>query len=321
MPATFETTVRPCRSTIGPRGASTRTRRSWLFWAAFRYSSPESTCSDQRRRKRTANTISATAPRTPTRSARAGVSRCGSRTRGSGGRNRSDGERRSRYAPSDNDLDLRSELAHVAFVDGCPDEQVDGEREHEVRKQRGDEHGHERKARHHVVSQHVVEEEGERAREHRDHADRDRGRELPAARGRLRPAAGPEPGERQDEGSDPERLQRQQIDDEPAREAEDCPRHRSSQQAQSDDRDEKQIRRAAADGEGRHNDHLQHGGHEDDRRRAYAFARAHCGRSGGRSTITASSAPKSTYGSTCTCWKTSVSVRPKLVTLPIGIPR
>ena len=36
--------------------------------------------------------------------------------------------------------------------------------------------------------------------------------------------------------------------------------------------------------------------------------------------MTASSAPKSTYGSTCTCWNRSVSVWPTLVTLPIGIP-
>ena len=44
------------------------------------------------------------------------------------------------------------------------------------------------------------------------------------------------------------------------------------------------------------------------------------GRSVGTRTMTASSAPKSTYGSTCTCWKRSVSVWPTLVTLPIGIP-
>src|SRR5919106_1383620 len=208
MPATFETTVRPCRSTIGPRGASTRTRRSWLFWAAFRYSSPERTWSDQRRRKRTANTMSATAPRTPTRSARPGVSRYGSRTRGSGGRNRSDGDRRSRYAPSDNDLDLRRELPNDALVHDRADEQVDGEREHEVREQRRDENRHEREARDDVVAEHVMEQQGECAREYREHADRDHRRQLPAATARLHPATGPEPRERQDEGGDPERLRR-----------------------------------------------------------------------------------------------------------------
>ena len=83
-----------------------RTSRSWLFWAALRYSSPESTWSDQSRRKRSAKRISATAPRMPTRSASGGVSRYGSRTLGSGGRKRSDSERRSWYAPSDKDLDL-----------------------------------------------------------------------------------------------------------------------------------------------------------------------------------------------------------------------
>ena len=62
VPATFETTTRPRRSRIGPRGASTRISRSWLLCAAFRYSSPESTWRDQSRKKRTMKTASARAP-------------------------------------------------------------------------------------------------------------------------------------------------------------------------------------------------------------------------------------------------------------------
>ena len=91
--------IRPRRSRIGPRGASTRMRRSWFDCAAFRYSSPDSTWSDQRRKNRTTKTRSANAPRIATRSASCGVSRCGSRTRGSGGRNRPDGARCSWYGP------------------------------------------------------------------------------------------------------------------------------------------------------------------------------------------------------------------------------
>ena len=86
------------------RGSS----RSWLFWAAFRYSSPESTCSDQSRRKRTRRRRARARRGSPTRSASCGVSRYGSRTAG-----RAAGSaRRARaarwYGPLvvDNDLDL-----------------------------------------------------------------------------------------------------------------------------------------------------------------------------------------------------------------------
>ena len=72
---TFATIVRPSRSRITPRGASMRTVRTWLSSAVRRYRSPESTCSDQRRKKSSPNMPSAIAPSTPTRSASCGVRR------------------------------------------------------------------------------------------------------------------------------------------------------------------------------------------------------------------------------------------------------
>ena len=94
------------------------------------------------------------------------------------------------------------------------------------------------------------------------------------------------------------------------------PRRRPS----DDDGDEQEVGRAARDRDRGDDDDLQHGRNEEDTDRAQAFGGGHRGRSDGRSTMTASSAPKSTYGSTWTCWKRSVSVWPTLVTSPIGIP-
>ena len=75
-------------STMFPRGASTWIVRTKFVFASSRYLVPESTCSAQSRRKSTAKTASATKPRIATRSASWGVSRYGSSTRGSAGRNR-----------------------------------------------------------------------------------------------------------------------------------------------------------------------------------------------------------------------------------------
>ena len=109
MPGTLSTITRPLRSRIVPRGASIRIVRSWLPCAAARYVSPERTCSDQSRKNSTANTASASTPRTPTRSARPGVSRYGASTPGSGGRNRDEGALRSPYGASDNAHLMRRE--------------------------------------------------------------------------------------------------------------------------------------------------------------------------------------------------------------------
>ena len=70
-----------------------------------------------------------------------------------------------------------------------------------------------------------------------------------------------------------------------------------------------------------HDDRLQHRRDEHDGGGADAIAPPVTSDApSGTSTMTASSEPKSTYGSTCTCWKRSVSVWPTLVTSPIGIP-
>ena len=95
VPAMLSTIGFPLRSRIVPRGASIRIVRSWFPCAAARYVSPERTWSDQSRKNSTAKIASATTPRTPTRSARPGVSRYGASTLGSGGRKRVDAFRRS----------------------------------------------------------------------------------------------------------------------------------------------------------------------------------------------------------------------------------
>src|SRR3954471_6738553 len=85
--ARFVTTVRPFRSSTGPRGASRGIERNWLFRAACRYCGPESTWSDQRRKNRIPKTAIATPPRIAILIASCGVSRNGSATPGVGGRN------------------------------------------------------------------------------------------------------------------------------------------------------------------------------------------------------------------------------------------
>src|SRR4051794_33175931 len=81
-----------------PRGASTGIVRTRFVFASARYLLPESTWRAQTRRKSTANAARATEPSTATRSAICGVSRYGSSTRGSAGRNRRE-RRRSGKQP------------------------------------------------------------------------------------------------------------------------------------------------------------------------------------------------------------------------------
>src|SRR5437870_428847 len=69
-----------------PRGASTRTVRSWLFSATRRYWCPARISSAHSRRKSAPKTTTAIVPRIATRSASCGVRRYGSAVRGSGGR-------------------------------------------------------------------------------------------------------------------------------------------------------------------------------------------------------------------------------------------
>ena len=117
VPATFETTTRP--SAIEDRAARRLDANEAELvvlrrvQVAPRPRAPAATRAGRRgRRTRAARTT----PRTPTRSASCGVSRCGSRTLGSGGRKRPDGARRSlvRAGRQTNDLDLRGRLAAAA---------------------------------------------------------------------------------------------------------------------------------------------------------------------------------------------------------------
>ena len=71
----FVTRMLPFASTIGPRGASTRTVRTWLACARAAYCEPESTCSAHRRMSSAAKPITTSAPRIATRRASFGVSR------------------------------------------------------------------------------------------------------------------------------------------------------------------------------------------------------------------------------------------------------
>ena len=73
--ATFVTSVRPMRSSTGPRCASIENVLIWLSSAACSYFEPERICSDHSRRKSTAKTTSAIAARIAMRSAIRGVKR------------------------------------------------------------------------------------------------------------------------------------------------------------------------------------------------------------------------------------------------------
>ncbi len=143
-----------------------------------------------------------------------------------------------------------------------------------------------------------MEDVAEHAGEQGDRAHRDDRGEATVATGRLPVATRPEAGERQDEGGHAERPKRRDVDDEPAHEAENGSGDRTAQKPEGDDGHEKQIGRTASDDHRRHDDDLHHRRDERDCERAEPGRRAHRGRSFGTSTITASSAPKSTYGST-----------------------
>src|SRR4029450_987844 len=111
-----------------------------------------------------------------------------------------------------------------------------------------------------------------------------------------------------------------ESDDQAPEEAEHGSGNRATQKSQRDDDDQQQVGRAAThDGRG-DDDDLQHRGDEYERKRPRPVCGCHRVRSFGTRTITASREPKSTYGSTWTCWKRSVSVNPQLVTRPIGMP-
>src|SRR5215216_6680433 len=131
-PAALPTRTAPLRSRIGPRGACSRTVRSWLFCAACRYCGPERIWSAQRRRKSTAKTPSRITPRIASRNATCGVSRYGSATRGSGGRKRLDGERGSPVPALAKESHRGEPLEPVRAAEEPADERVDRQREQQI---------------------------------------------------------------------------------------------------------------------------------------------------------------------------------------------
>jgi hypothetical protein len=143
-----------------------------------------------------------------------------------------------------------------------------------------------------------MEREAEHAGEHREHADGEQDRQPAAAGRRLRIAPGPETNQRQDERRDAECLERQEVDDEAAGEAEDCSRHGPAEQTERDHCDEQKIGRAATHGERGKDRRLKQRRGENDSGDADGEAGCHRGRFSGMSTRTASSPSKSTYGST-----------------------
>src|SRR3954453_3005287 len=173
---TFVTSDRPFWSQIAPRGAGTRTSRRWLFWAARSSCSPFRTCSDQRRRNRTANTASATIPSRPTRRARRGVRRYGSATCGSGGRKRRELTR----------LAKEPHLARgpVARPQEPPSESVDRDRQDQI-QEHGREQAREDQTARSILSQHETQNERSDLIQNRDHRYRHHGRLSSIASGGL----------------------------------------------------------------------------------------------------------------------------------------
>src|SRR5581483_1710822 len=129
VPATFVTSTCPSRSRISPRGASMSSVRTRLSFACARYVSPDSTCSAQRRRKSTANTLSVRKARIATRNASCGVRRYGSETRGSPGRNRP-------LPRSAKETHLAHAVAELLRREQAARERINGQRQQQVEQQR-----------------------------------------------------------------------------------------------------------------------------------------------------------------------------------------
>src|SRR4051794_28041428 len=306
---------------MSPRGAGTITSRCWFAWAVRRYCFEFSTCSDQRRRKSSAKTVSITAPSTPARSIVCGVRRYGSSTRGSGAMSR---ERWAGGLPGPlmwrrlaKEPHLCRPLERAATAQGAPAEPEDRERQRDV---------HEDEAR--QVEEHplrvggLLQEELQRQRRdrHRHGGDRDRevGRMRAVAAGGLAVAAGPVARGRKHERRDAEdRAERRDVDQEPGAKAGERAEDRPAEERHHDDRHEDDVGREEAPRpeEG----HLDDDRHEEDQRRLQRVQDVHP-RSFGISTVTACSEPKSAYGFTWICFVSSTSFWPNELTFPIGMP-
>ena len=152
----------------------------------------------------------------------------------------------SRRGALEDDLDLCRRLGTELLAHERADEPMNRKREDQVEDEGRRERRDEGVLGDDFFVQEVVEDVSERTREQRDRADGDDGSEALAAAGRLAVAAGPEPGERQDERGDAERPEGDEVDDQAADEAEHRSGDRAAQEPERDDDDEQKVGRAAA---------------------------------------------------------------------------
>src|SRR5215212_3700360 len=315
----LSTSMRPSRSTIAPRGASTLIVRSWLLRAARRYCVPESTCSAQSRKNRIPKTASVIAPRMPILSASCGVRRYGSSTRGSRGRKRPAGVLA-------NDRHLHAARRGITRVrEQPPDDRVDRHCQEQVEGQRGRHRVDQRRPGLDRLSEEEVESEladGEEERDHGDGYERGVGAVAP---GRLAVASDPVAGERQQQRGDAEGPEVRGVKQEAGPEAGDRTEDRAPQERDHEQQHEHEVRGAAEHVEGADDRRLDDDGKEEQQRRLERVGEERHGNVGSGvlrfRTSTASSESKSTNGSTWICWLASMSVWPTLVTTPIWMLR
>jgi hypothetical protein len=155
----------------------------------------------------------------------------------------------------------------------------------------------------HVLAEHVVEREPADGGQHRQDDDGEERRVRAVAARRLAVAAGPVPGDGEEQRADPDRPHVRDVEHEAADEARDGAGHRAAQEGDPEQRDEQHVRRAAEHLERREDRRLQQRGDHDhpaDRQRVTHGPAA----SGvfGIKTSTECSDDRSTYGSICTCW-------------------
>src|SRR5712691_128061 len=295
VPATLVTSTCPLRSMIGPRGACKRTSRRWLFCAARRSCSPFKICNDQRRRKSTANTATASIPRIPIRTASFGVRRYGSSTRGSGGRKRRD----------------RTRLAKQAYLSGnpfarmqqSPGQRVDGNRQDQIQDDRRCQPAEDATRRRRLAQDETEHDRGSLIQEG-DDSDRQHGGVRPVAAGRLAVAAGPVARECEQERGEAERAEDAGVGKQSRGETGHGAEDRAAEQGDGDERYEQQVRMTAEDVDVRHNRQLDDD-HEKEQPSRLAGVGEHHGAFGIRlwviSAVTASSEEKSTKGSIWIC--------------------
>src|SRR5579864_6459961 len=194
----FVTSATPFRSTICPRGACTRTVRNELAAAWFTYFVPASTCSAQRRSKRTAKMTSIATPRTLTRRRRLELGRYGSTTLLLRGRKRFERGRSPAAVVLAKELHLGGEVGALAGAKKEADQRVHRRGEHEVHHDRRREASH-HSARRCALAEHELDDQDAVRIQERDHRDREE-RRMPAVASRgLAVAPDPVTGQGQHE--------------------------------------------------------------------------------------------------------------------------